>query len=104
MPLGLYDPHRISRRHLGLGGFLPRIEGPVLEAVERKARRMITNFQNVIHHSFASASRPLQRKEKKRRRGVRACAYACVCVSNVGVKNHDVLLQDDVERGGQQCA
>jgi hypothetical protein len=30
------DPHRISRRHLGLGGFLPRIEGPVLEAVERK--------------------------------------------------------------------
>jgi hypothetical protein len=31
--LGAYDPHRISRRHLGLGGFLPRIEGPVLEAV-----------------------------------------------------------------------
>jgi hypothetical protein len=34
--LSAHDPHRISRRHFGLGGFLPRIEGPVLEAVERE--------------------------------------------------------------------
>lgn len=33
---GAYDaPHRVSRRHLGFGRFLPRIEGPVLVAVER---------------------------------------------------------------------
>ena len=46
---------------LGLRGFLPRIEGPVLVAVERKAR---TNFQNVMHHFFASASRPFLEMQK----------------------------------------
>jgi hypothetical protein len=37
--LGTYNPHRVSWRHLGLGGFLPRIEGPVLEAAERKSSK-----------------------------------------------------------------
>jgi hypothetical protein len=31
-----YGAHRVSGRHVRFCGFLPRIEGPVLEAVEQK--------------------------------------------------------------------
>jgi hypothetical protein len=78
--LSAYHPHRISRRPRRLGGFLPRIEGPVLEAVGRK--EAMRNFQNVMHRFFASASRAFLETQKSR----------------------DVLFQDGVERGGQQCA
>ena len=56
------DPHRISRRHLGFGGLLPRIEGPVLEAVERKT------ITKMLFRSFASASRLLHPKKQKANR------------------------------------
>ena len=45
---GAYDaPHRVSRRHLGFGRFLPRIEGPVLVAVERAQNNQKHKKQNV---------------------------------------------------------
>ena len=78
--LGAYHgPHRISRRHRGLGSFPPRIKGPVLEAVERKEMR---NFQNFKRRFFATASRPFpgpssKRKKKQKRRNVEDHTRAC---------------------------
>jgi hypothetical protein len=77
--LGAYDPHRITRRHLGLGGLLPRIEGPVLEAVWSE-----NEFSKDVYASFffASASRPFssKRKQKRAKGGDHACAAAHSCV------------------------
>jgi hypothetical protein len=58
---------------------------------------------------FASESRPIleyAKKDKKGRNGGgHGCAHARACVGSGYVKkSHDVLFQDDVERGGQQCA
>jgi hypothetical protein len=82
--LGAYGPYRISRRHLGLGGFLPRIEGPVLETVERKASNEFSKKKRYMHRFFASAIQALSSKHKKGRDGgEHACACGmkgCVCV------------------------
>ena len=79
--LGAYVPYRISRRHLGLGGFLPRIEGPVLETVERKASNEFSkNVMCIV--SLRQQSRPFPRNKKGRDGGDHACACGmkgCVC-------------------------
>ena len=61
----------------------------------KKARRTIT--KKLLFRSFASASRPLNGAKQKGNRRSNAC------VGGRGA-NHDVLFQDDVEHGGQECA
>lgn len=69
--IGEKDAHRISRRLGGLGVLLPRIKGPVLEAVYRKSRK--DDNKEMLFRSFASASRPLKGAKQKGNRRSNAC-------------------------------
>ena len=93
-----YDAHRVSRRHLGFGRFLPWIEGPVLVAVRGAQPKGQGNKQK--QRSLCVSAQTLEKARRKQNEG--SPQYG---IGNLhSTPKDDVLFQSDIERGGQERA